>query len=78
MGIEKSFAIVEQMDHLIRIKKTGNPTAFAQKLEIGRSTLFEYLDIMRALGARISYDKYRQTYYYENNGMFDFHFQEIK
>ena len=78
MGIEKYFTIIEQMDQLIQMRNTGSPTEFMKRLGIGHSWLYEYLDIMRSLGAKIKYDRYRKTYYYENKGMFDFHFQEAK
>lgn len=61
-----------QMDHLIHIKNTGTPKEFAAKLDIGRSTFFEYLDYMRnGLQIAILYDKAAQTYYYDGKGLYD-------
>ena len=64
------FDRVETIDRLIRIKGTGPPKQFAQKLDIGERTLFEIINLMKELGAPIKYCKGRQSYYYEHEGRF--------
>lgn len=54
------------MDFLISHRSTGTPVEFAKKMELSRSTLFEYLAYMRyELGVCILYDKYQGTYHYD-------------
>ncbi len=58
------------MDYLIKHESTGSPEEFAKKLEISRSTLFEYLNYMREeLMLAIIYDKYRSSYYYQGKDL---------
>lgn len=54
------------MDYLIKHKSTGTPEQFAKKLNISRSTCFDYLFYMRGeLTLVICYDRSNSTYYYE-------------
>lgn len=64
MSIIKYLDRIKRMDELIRRRATGTTNQFAERLEISRSTLMEYLDILRNLGAPIAYDKFRNSYYY--------------
>lgn len=68
---------LESMDRLIRIKGTGTPQCFADKLGMSERTLYEYLAYMKELGAPIEYNKFRQSYYYTLPGGFDFSFKEL-
>jgi biotin operon repressor len=43
---------------------TGNPEEFAEKIGVGRSTLFQHLQEMRKMGVDIKYSSTRQSYYY--------------
>lgn len=61
-----------RMDSLIQRRSTGTPQEFAKKLELSRSTLFEYLAYMRQdLEVGILYDRYRGTYYYEGENLYE-------
>lgn len=63
---------VLHMNFLIQHRCTGNAVEFANKLELSRSTLFNYLDYMRNdLGVDILYDKYGRTYHYDGNGLYE-------
>ncbi len=55
------------MDSLISMMATGTPEEFAEKLGIGRSTLFQSLQEMRDMGVDIKYSSIRQSYYYADN-----------
>jgi hypothetical protein len=46
---------------------TGTPEEFAEKMGMKRSTLFESLQEMRAIGVDIRYSFIRQSYYYADN-----------
>lgn len=65
----------KRIDYLISIKGTGTPTQLAEKLDISESMLYEYLNVLREQGAPISYDKNKQTYYYDINGRFKIIFE---
>lgn len=58
------------MDSLIQHQSTGSPEEFARKLELSRSTFFEYLAYMREeLMLVIQYNRDRKTYYYEGSNL---------
>ena len=68
---------IDKMNYLIRSKRTGTPIQFAEKLEISESTLYQYLNALRDLGAPIAYDKFRQTYYYATCVEIKIHFDKV-
>lgn len=67
---------LDYLNQLIRSKATGSPELLAVKMQICKRSVFSYLDILRKLGATISYDQYRKTYYYQEAGTFNFKFQK--
>jgi len=64
----------QYLDFLIRTRATGNPGELANKLNISRRTVFEYIEILKSLEAPIAYDKFNETYYYTETGSFNFKF----
>ncbi len=59
-----------RMHSLIARKSTGSPECFAQKLDLSRSTFFEYLAYFRnVLGLDIQYNLYQETYFYPDDKM---------
>ncbi len=66
----------EKIDYLISRKATGNPSTFAKRLDISESTLYEYLSELKEKGAPIYYDKYRETYFYNEEGRFKIFFEK--
>jgi hypothetical protein len=61
---------IRKIDQLIVKKNTGKPAEMAVKLDCSLTTLFTYLAMMRTMGAPIQYNKFKQTYYYEEEGNF--------
>jgi len=61
---------LQRMDALIRHKATGPPSSFARKLHISDRTLYNYLEVFRAAGCTLHYNKFKETYEYlaENEG----------
>lgn len=58
------------MDSLIQRHCTGSPERFAKRIELSRSTFFEYLGYMRnELDLSIKYNEYNQTYYYDGKDL---------
>ena len=55
---------MENLRHLIKHERTGDPAEFAKKLKISRRTLFHYLEILRDEGSKIKFNRNQKTYYY--------------
>jgi len=64
MSIIKYVDKLRRIDSLIARKSTGTPCEFAEKLEIKRSTLFQYLQEIREMGIDIKYSQLLRSYYY--------------
>jgi len=59
--------ILCRMDQLIRLKATGCPAEFANKIRISERTLYNYLQILIDFGAKLHYNKYCCSYEYEGD-----------
>jgi predicted DNA-binding transcriptional regulator YafY len=68
---------LERIDRLIRIKGTGSPAELAARLKMSERNIYQYLNLMRDLGAPIKFDPYRETYYYSEEGQFIVCFQRF-
>jgi predicted DNA-binding transcriptional regulator YafY len=64
MSMLKYVEKLRRIDLLIARRSTGTPREFADKLEIKRSTLFQYLQEMREMGVDIRYSHLLGSYYY--------------
>ena len=71
-----NFARLEQLDNLIRLKATGDPKTLARKLNISLRAVYDYINVLKSLGAPINYNRHKGTYYYDEQG--HFHFKFIK
>lgn len=72
MSLLTYFDRLKRMDNLIRLKATGSPKDFAQKLKISERLLYDYLGYMREIGANIEFDVYRRSYIYNPPVYFEF------
>lgn len=72
------FYRLARLDYLIRTKTTDTPAALAKRLGISVRTLYEFLDMMRALDAPICYCKKRKSYYYKEPGEFNMRFMRFR
>lgn len=66
--MKKIFKRLEKMDRLIRIKGTGSPREFAEKIGISERQIYCDIEMIRDLGGEIRYSRSRRTYYYEESG----------
>lgn len=64
-----------QLDLLIRQKGTGSPPEFARKMGISERSLYEYLKVLKDLGAPIKWSRQDKSYYYSIEGQFRISFQ---
>jgi transcriptional antiterminator len=60
------------MHALISSQKTGTPETFAKQLELSRRQMYNELELLKNLNAKIKYCKKKQTFYY--GAKFDFSF----
>lgn len=61
---------LQRIDHLIRIRGTGSAGELAEKLGISRRNVYYYLDLMKDYGAPIKFCHSRQSFYYDEEGIF--------
>jgi len=61
--IEKT-RLIERIDQLIRMKATGSASDLASRIGIGRSTVYEVLEVMKNMGAEIEYCNQKRSYCY--------------
>ncbi len=69
---------LKQIDLLIRLKATGNPTAFAARLGISQSMMYNYLNLLKTLGGPIRYSQRGSSYYYERPVTFELGYRQKK
>lgn len=59
-----------RLDHLISHKSTGTPADCAQKVGISERSLYDYLKLLKDMGAPVKFSRGRRTYYYTEGGHF--------
>ena len=62
--------LLVELDQFIRTKGTGSPREFAHKMGISERSLYEYLKVLKELGAPIRFSRQEHSYYYEIEGQF--------
>ena len=55
------------LHQLIKMCNTGSPDELAQRLHVSKRHLYNVLDDLRALGAKIDYSRSDYTFYYTNS-----------
>ncbi len=63
-----------RLDHLINYKSTGTPADCAMKIGISESSLYDYLRLLKEMGAPVMFSRGRRTYYYAEGGHFHISF----
>ncbi len=67
---------LERIDVLIKNRSTGTPTQLAKRLGVNKSTIYNYIKVMKRFNAPITYSKERESYIYTTNGSFSIGFAE--
>lgn len=67
MELRNEIHRLNRLHRLIRMCNTGSPDELAQKLHISKRHLYNVLDDLRALGAKIDYSRSGYTFYYTNS-----------
>ncbi len=68
MAVSNYFKRFNKINDLILQNQTGNAAELAEKIGMSRKMTYIYLDTMKKLGAPISYDIKRKTYFYTKKG----------
>ena len=63
-----------RLNHLIEHKSTGCPSDCAHKIGISERSLYDYLKILKEMGAPVKFSRDRRTYYYTEGGSFHISF----
>ena len=71
MELKNEIHRLNRLHRLIKMCNTGSPDELDHKLHISKRRLYNVLDDLRALGAKIDYSRSDYTFYYTNS--FDFH-----
>lgn len=74
MYYDETLRRIKFIDQLIRIKGTGTAERLAERLGVSRATVYVYLNLMKENGAPIKFCKFRQSYYYDQEGGFAIQF----
>jgi hypothetical protein len=70
------FYRLEQIDYLISSKRTGKPRELAKRVGLSERALYDFIILMKELGAPIAYCKQTQTYFYKERGNFNIKFKK--
>jgi predicted DNA-binding transcriptional regulator YafY len=70
MYYDETLRRIKFIDQLIRIKGTGTAEKLAQRVGVSRATVYVYLNLMKENGAPIKFCKFRQSYFYDEEGSF--------
>jgi hypothetical protein len=65
---------INQLDNLIHEQCTGSPAILSRKIGVSERSVFDYLKLMKQMGAPISYSRQRGTYTYKSDGRFNIRF----
>ncbi len=67
MQLREKIGTLHRLHKLIQHRMTGNSKQLAKQLHVSKSTLFRYLNELKALGAPIAFCNEGRHYYYEED-----------
>jgi hypothetical protein len=70
MGIIEKTRKLKGVNRVIKNKVTGTPKEIAEKIEISRACLYNYIEDLKSAGAEIKYNRSLRCFFYKNK--FDF------
>ncbi|GAB3431235.1 hypothetical protein [Niabella aquatica] len=73
----KTFTRIKKINDYICRADTGKPKELAIKLKLSESQLYQYINVMKQLGAPIVYCRKKNTYYYTKPGSFSLGFEDF-
>ena len=66
MNLLEQLSLLERLDNLINRKNTGTAQEMAERLDISRRSVFNYLEKLRYYGAEIDFCPIRKSFIYVN------------
>lgn len=67
---------IKELDYMIRHKKAPNPRVLAEGALMSERSVYDYLKVMKNMGAPIVYDRHK-GYYYSTPVVFKFGFEKV-
>ena len=67
MSVFEKTLKLKDVHKIIKNNIIGTPKEIAEKLEISRSCLYNYIEDLKSIGAEIEYNRTAQYFYYGNN-----------
>lgn len=64
----KIIFIMRRMDQMIRMQTTGSPEDFASRLGVSERTMYNYLELLKSLGAPVQFSRCSGSYIYAERG----------
>ncbi len=65
---------LKRIDRLIRLKATGTPSEFADRIGMSERNLYHHLQMLKELGAPLGYNQTRNSYVYAEGGRLEIRF----
>lgn len=67
MELKNEIYRLNKLHKLIKMQNTGTPQELANRLHISKRHLYNVLDDLKMLGAKIGYSRNNCTFYYKNH-----------
>ena len=74
MNFVKQIEKFQILSKLVREQKTGSPEELANRLNVSRRQLYNYLEEFRDLGMEISYSRRYNSFHFDNSKKLEIHF----
>lgn len=78
MSTRKIIEVLRRMDQQIMMRSTGSPQVFASRIGVSERTLYNYLTLLKELGASIRFSSWRDSYEYLEEGRISLEYQDKK
>lgn len=75
MNLLEKLEMIKRMDALVRRRATGSPSELSHKLSISKRNVFYIINTMKDMGAPVSFCKSSNSYFYEEDVVFNYGFQ---
>lgn len=74
MNFFKQIEKLQILNKLIREERTGSPEELANRLDISRSKLYEMIDMLKAWGLAVSYDRSVRSFRFDRQEALEIEF----
>ncbi|MEL7375595.1 MAG: helix-turn-helix domain-containing protein [Bacteroidota bacterium] len=72
MTFHERLLLMDRMDRMIRLKATGTPQTFAEKMGISRTTIYRAIEDLKDFGAPVTYCRRTESFMYTDSFQLDF------